>query len=149
MIKRYRLRMPRKHVSDLPATTKPSFAQDEPEVLTGVVQGKPASMGEERFARSLSTSQNVTGFEFRMTVGAQRNMPGFKELDFAVSTMTMMYAIEIDTPFTHRNKASSDILHDAIVLKSLAKKGTVYPQVFHVIADSQNVTDQFVKRVFG
>lgn len=148
MIKRYRLRMPRRHI-DLPATTKPSLAQDEPEVLTGVVQGKPASEGEEYFARSLSASPGVTGYEFRVAVGAPRNMPGFKELDFAVYTMAMMYAVEIDTPFTHRNKASSDILHDAIVLKSLRKKGSVYPQVFHVFADSQKVADQFVKRVFG
>lgn len=150
MLARYRLKPVRpKRVKDLPAPDRPSFAQDEPEPLLGTVQGKAASMGEERLANSLAKSASVEGYEFRLAVGAQRYMPGWKELDFAVQAFGMLYAIEVDTEFTHRNKEQSDVLHDAIVLKSLGKKGATYPQVFHVFADSQASTDRFVKRVFG
>jgi hypothetical protein len=103
----------------------------EPELFTGQVKGFKASMGEERAANALVQNPKVADFFFRMTIGAERNMPGFKELDYLIETTGgMYYAVEVDSAFTHRDKGTSDILHDAIVLENL-KNLNVYPQVIH------------------
>ncbi len=102
------------------------------EHLTGVVQNMNASAGEERSTRSLDKNANVIQYWFRIPIGAARNMPGWKELDLLVLAKSgVYYAIEVDSAFTHRQKASADILHDAIVLNELEYLG-VYPHVFHV-----------------
>jgi hypothetical protein len=108
-----------------------SGAQAEPELFTGMVKGFEASKGEERATNQLSIHPKVVNFFFRMTIGAERNMPGFKELDLLVETYSgMYYAIEVDSEFTHRDKGTSDVLHDAIVLENL-KFLNIYPQVIH------------------
>lgn len=122
------------------------------EILEGVVQEKKASAGEERFARGLNAYEKVGGYQFRMAVGAGRNMPGWKELDYLVwDKIGMYYAVEVDTAFTHRNKQNADILHDAILRKELAYLN-LYPTVFHVdgerdLAD-QKTTDETIRRLF-
>lgn len=138
----------------LPASQRPRIDNGvEAEVLTGQVNGMKASAGEERFARALSKITAVDGFQFRYTIGAPRGLPGWKELDMLVLSRNMLYAIEIDTEFTHRDKQRADVLHDTIVLKELAKLGMqVFPKVIHLDGESdladQNKADQTAKRMF-
>jgi len=146
-----RHRNPKPH---LPEPTKPSFAEDgSGEVLSGTVQNLKASAAEERAARSLHKNKVVDAFEFRKTINAPRNMPGFKELDYLVASRGTMYAFEIDSPFTHRTKARADVLHDAIVLRSLEQDGyQVYPTVFHVQGETdlvdQKTSDNYFMGIF-
>jgi len=139
----------------VPAPHRPRLdSGEEPEFLQGMVQGKKASAGEERLFRALMKNQAVEQAEFRYTIGAPRGLPGWKELDALVSARGLVYAFEVDTAFTHRDKKESDRLHDAIVLTDLAKQGmNVYPVVTHVDGESdlvnQKNADHYVKRFFG
>lgn len=120
---------------------------DEPELLMGEVQGRKASMPEERFANALNESKAVSGFEFRYTVGAPRGLPGWKEVDFIVSSRGVTYAFEVDTAFTHRDKGRADVLHDAIVLKSLKRQNmNIFPKVIHLDGESDLIDKQSAKQ---
>lgn len=125
----------------------------EPELFTGVVKGFKASRGEERAANALYQNPKVSSFFFRMTIGAERNMPGFKELDYLIeSTTGMYYAVEVDSAFSHRFKGTSDILHDAIILENLNHLN-IYPRVIHWDIDhdlpSAAVAKQTVRNLVG
>ena len=149
MLPKVKIRKIRK--SSVPRTPQPRRPKldngDEPEFLAGEVQGRKASMPEERFANALNESKAVDGFEFRYTVGAPRGLPGWKEIDYLVSSRGMVYAFEVDTAFTHRDKGRADVLHDAIVLKSLKKQNmNVYPQVIHLDGESDLVNKQNAKQ---
>jgi hypothetical protein len=102
----------------------------EAELFTGQVKGFKASAGEERGANALYQNQQVRNFWFRLVIGAEgRNLPGWKELDYLIETSGgMYYAVEVDSAFTHRDKGTSDILHDALVLEAL-RHLNIYPQV--------------------
>jgi hypothetical protein len=117
------------------------------EIFGGEVQGKKASQIEERFAKALD--KKGIPYQFRVAVGASRNMPGWKELDFLVEKSGTYFAVEIDSAFTHRDKGSSDVLHDAIVLKELAGL-PMYPEVLHFDMErdlvTQEETDKTVER---
>lgn len=153
MLPAVKIKIPKKKSGklDLPAPQRPRLESGtEPELLQGSVSGMKASMPEERFANAL----NKLGLQytFRYTIGAPRGMPGWKELDFLVVKGGMLYAFEVDTAFTHRDKGRSDVLHDALVLKELEKLGMdVYPQVIHVDGESdlatQDNSDKTAKRV--
>jgi len=140
----------------LPAPHKPrADTGDEAELLGGMVQNKKASAPEERFAKALDKLPSVDGYEFRYTIGAPRGMPGWKELDYLVSARGMVYAFEVDTEFTHRQKGKADVLHDAIVLKDLEKDGmdVAFQQVFHLMGETdlvdQKWADSTAKRIFA
>jgi len=124
-------------------------AVDRPERLSGSVKNMPASAPEERLAIELGRRRKV--YYFRMALGASRNMPGFKELDFLIQDAPgMYYAVEVDTAFTHRGKQEADKLHDAIVLGDLRKNNiNVYPQVFHLDGDSDLANPQATKETLG
>lgn len=150
-----KVRLPRRpKIQILPGNHRPQFDNgDEPEILSGTVQNMKASMPEERLANALNKNKAVDGYEFRRTIGAPRGMPGWKELDFTVSARGMLYAIEVDTEFTHRQKREADRLHDAIVLKSLKKDGaSVFPQVLHLMGETdladKNSAEKAVQRLF-
>lgn len=136
----------------LPSLPTSNAEQDE-EVLTGTVQGVKASAPEERMAKALDKAQ--IQYIFRYTIGAPRGLPGWKELDFLVLTKGVTYAIEVDTAFTHRNKANSDVLHDAIILndQGIQASGEVWPSVIHADGDLDLATKtsaaQYVKKLFG
>jgi hypothetical protein len=126
---------------------------EEPELFTGMVKGFKASAGEERGGNALEQNPKVANFFFRMTIGAERNMPGFKELDYLIETTSgLYYAVEVDSAFTHRDKGTSDILHDAIVLNAL-KHLNIYPQVIHWDIDrdlpDRKTAAQTVKNLVG
>jgi len=148
------IRRTRKPKVILPAPIKPrADTGDEPEAFAGQVQGKKASMPEERLAKALNKMPVVDSYQFRYTIGAPRGLPGWKELDYLVSARGMVYALEVDTQFTHRNKGKADILHDAIVLQDLRRTGMqVFPQVIHLMGESdlvdQKWSDATAKRLF-
>ena len=115
---------------------KDADAIDQPERLTGKVRDMAASAAEERLAAAFQ--QKGKSFYFRMALGAPRNLPGWKELDFLVQSTGYAYAIEVDSTFTHRLKVESDKLHDAIVLKALEQEGyNVFPHVYHLDGETQ------------
>lgn len=146
----------RKAKPKLPSPEKPRVgADDDTEALTGQVGGMKASAPEERLIRGLEKHPRVTAVSFRYAVGAPRGLPGWKEVDAVVSSFGQVYAIEVDTEFTHRDKKQeADRLHDVIVLNALRAEGlNVYPQVIHLdgeseLADRKN-TDNTIKRIFG
>lgn len=125
----------------------------EPEALMGVVEGMEASAPEERLAKALDEAQ--IRYIFRYTVGAPRGLPGWKEVDFIVLTKGITYALEVDTAFTHRSKANSDVLHDAIVQNDeyLQASGELWPYVIHADGDSDLSTKDgakaYVRKQFG
>lgn len=124
----------------------------EAELLSGTVQDMTASAIEERFARALDKKRKA--YQFRYVVGAPRGLPGFKEIDFILENNGQVYAVEIDSLFTHRRKREADRLHDAIVLTELEQEGLqVYPQVIHVLGDTELVdqqqADATVNKLFG
>jgi hypothetical protein len=136
---------------DLPSFPSLS-AETAPERLTGTVQDKDASAPEERMAKALD-KQGIQ-YIFRYVVGAPKGMPGWKELDFLISSDGMLNAVEVDTVFTHRNKQQSDLLHDAIILndQGIRTMGDIYPVVRHASGDtelsSQDLADKYVKQNF-
>lgn len=138
----------------LPLPSFPSLQpRVQPEELLGHVDGIQASAPEERLARALA--KNKKGYKFRLTVGAPRGLPGWKELDFVVESQGVLYAVEVDTAFTHRQKENADVLHDAIVMNDpeLKTMGTFFPRVIHVDGDSDLASltnaESYVKRQFG
>lgn len=126
----------RLQIHDFP--DKPSIAPPEGEQLLGVVQGKEASAPEERMANALRKAG--LPFEFRLVVGAPaKGLPGWKELDFLVWKGGVMFAVEVDTAFTHRNKEQKDKLHDAIILHDaeIRSMGQLWPEVIHANGDQE------------
>jgi hypothetical protein len=136
-----------------PSGLKPQFDAGNPEeVLTGMIGDMKASAPEERLAKALNKSNKE--YEFRYTMGAPRNKPGWFEVDFIVMNHGIAHAIEVDTEFTHRQKQRADVLHDARVLKALQGRGVMaYPVVTHVMGETdlvdQKSADAYVKRVYG
>ena len=153
MAVRMKFKRPRRQLPVMPrGGLRRSPSEHEPEVLSGLVKGWKASKGEERAAIALSRNSNVADFVFRMTIG-ERNMPGFKELDFLItSKVGMYYAVEVDSAFTHRDKGTSDILHDTLMLQAL-KHLNIYPQVIHWDIDKDlpdiKTAAQTVKQLVG
>lgn len=137
-----------------PAPSRPSLVSTAPEeALTGYVNDMKASAAEERLAKALDKA-NIY-YLFRYTVGAPRGLPGWKELDFLISTKGLIYALEVDSAFTHQGKANADVLHDAIILndRELQAYGTVFPSVLHVDGEAELAGEAeaqaYVKRQFG
>lgn len=123
------------------------------EALTGMVHDMQASRPEEMLAREYD--RRGIGYIFRYVFGAPKGLPGWKELDFLVSYHGLLYAQEVDTAFTHREKAFKDVLHDALILNDpeINSMGTLYPHVTHVDGDTEladgETTKAFVSRFFG
>lgn len=131
----------------------PRIGGAEEELLTGEVQGVKASAPEERMAKALDKAK--IQYIFRYTVGAPRGLPGWKELDFLVLTKGIVYAVEVDTAFTHREKGNTDVLHDAIIQndREINSSGILWPQVIHADGDTDLSTNDsaksYVKKLFG
>lgn len=143
----------RRQRADINLPSFPSIAAEPEEALTGYIGEFPASAPEERYATALKMAG--IPFQYRLTVGAPRGLPGWKELDFVVSWNGLLYADEVDTAFTHREKQNTDVLHDAIVMndKDLQAMGKFWPFVQHIDGDSDLSSlasaRQYVRRRFG
>jgi hypothetical protein len=149
----YRIKVPRRAASPIMPPGFPSISPRETEELSGQVQGMDASAPEERMAKALTKAGMQ--YKFRLVVGAPKGMPGWKELDFLIIESGLLYAMEMDTAFTHRSKAQKDKLHDALLLndKELQSYGQMWPEVLHVDGDTEAGSDDnaraYVRRRFG
>lgn len=144
-MKTFRFRKERKRF-DLPNPPRPSITTDEAEALFGHINGQEASAPEERLANALR--RKGLPFEFRLVVGAAaRGLPGWKELDFLVYSRGVLFALEVDSVFTHRNKEQKDKLHDAMILNDpeLNRMGTLWPSVLHADQDADLATNEMAQ----
>ncbi len=90
------------------SSNKPKVAKVGEEVLSGFVDGIPAARGEEFFVQEVRKLPTHLGSEFRMTLGAPRNMPGWLEMDVLVRTISGYRAFEIDDmSFVHLGQRES------------------------------------------
>lgn len=89
------------------------------EGFTGAILGKPASDIEERSARALDklVEKSVLFYDFRVPVLAQKNMPGWKELDFVVTTYFGVQPFEIDGEIAHKGiqQKEEDRIKDMLI----------------------------------
>jgi hypothetical protein len=99
----------------------------ETEEYTGIIDGLEAKHGEENLFKQAYKTGAVMGHWFRVSIGAPRNMPGWKELDFLFLLKTGEYvAIQVrDYEFVHKGLEAegSDMASDMFVLQELAKEG--------------------------
>lgn len=120
-----------KYTAGFSAPSKPQFARDGEEVLTGYVDGIPAKRDEEFFMSEVRKVPSVKNSTFRMAVGAPRNMPGWLELDALLETMGGFRAFEIDDmSFVHlgqRENAETKV-KDLRRVAGLAKYGISVPK---------------------
>jgi hypothetical protein len=108
-------------------SVNPQPPANEAQTYTGVIDGLKASQGEENLYRAAYKTGLVSSHYFRMAIGAPRNKPGYKELDFLFETKTGDYvAIQIrDYDFVHKGLASAgkDAQDDSFVLVQLTSEG--------------------------
>jgi hypothetical protein len=125
------------------------------EVLSGTVDDgsgpKPASDLEERFAIALRASSVVDGFEYRQAYIAERNLPGEKELDFAVYAFGVLFPIQIDGEFAHKTSEAKaeDELSDMMIDEALQGTGA-YPTrrisgaLLETIDDAKRIVKEYI-----
>lgn len=83
---------------------KPKFA-NEPEQLSGSVNGIPASDLEERFHVAAKQSGKVRQEFFQLTLGGAKGEPGWLSLDYLYETNYGWQAFEIDdVSFIHKGE---------------------------------------------
>jgi hypothetical protein len=106
---------------------KPTISQEEEDVYTGIVLGDKASHGEENFYNAIMKTGMVSYVWFRYAVGAPRNLPGQKELDFLIITLSGAYiAVQIrDYEFVHAGAEmqAKDRYSDIYILEELRNNG--------------------------
>jgi len=114
MLKPYQYKKPRP-IKALPLNRVAGFT--EREVLSGTVQGLPASDLEERFAKALDRlGDAIQYYEFRVPYIEGRNMPGEIEVDFVVHTPFIL-PIQVDGAYSHKNaeQKAKDEYNDAVL----------------------------------
>jgi len=107
-------------------SSKPRVAKLGEEVLSGFVDGIPATKGEELFLREARRHPNHKSSQFRMTLGAPRNMPGWLEMDALIETTNGYRAFEIDgMTFVHlgQRESAETKVKDLRRMKGLLKYG--------------------------
>lgn len=113
---------------------KPDIAKDE-EALTGFVQGKPASVPEERFYNGVVRTHKARWIRVQVNIGAP-NTPGWKTLDSLVETLNGYHrAFEVDgAAFVHHgdSKKAEDRLSDLKRLTGLKKMGYRVREIEHI-----------------
>jgi len=89
-------------------SSRPKVAKEGEEILSGFVDGIPAARGEEFFMQEVRKLPNHKGSQFRMALGAPRNMPGWLEMDALIETANGYRAFEIDDmSFVHLGQRES------------------------------------------
>ena len=125
-VKPFHFKSPRKHREHLPI---PDVAQpvDDVAAYSGQIDGMKAAKGEENFLKGAFKTGLVGQYSFRVAVGAPRNMPGYKELDFLLQTKAGEYvAVQIrDYDFIHHGivATAKDQASDAFIIQELGKQG--------------------------
>ena len=94
---------------------------------TGQIDGLKASQGEENLLRAAYKSGAIMSHSFRLPVGAPRNLPGWKELDFLFVTKSgQCVAVQVrDYDFVHKGAEAEgkDLFSDMYIVEELAKIG--------------------------
>jgi len=134
-----------------------SFFQREPdENLTGQVNGLSAAKGEERLARALNKrikAGTVRSFFFRSSPGMRKGQPGWKELDFEISTVYGTVAISVEgAEFVHRgeSKRNQDKLNELLLMERLEMIGrpvSKIERVFDYELKTQKDAENVLKRL--
>jgi len=132
---------------------KPTFA-NEPEQLSGQVNGIDAAQDEERYARALDRNKAVRRYWFRINpTGIPKGMPGWLELDFLVETGFEYRAFELDDmEFVHRGqrKGAEMVIKDLKRREGLALMGIVVKEIEHIDAaklQNQDDADRTVRNL--
>jgi len=123
----------------------------EEEEYTGVIDGFPATQGEENVYKAAYKTGMVRGHVFRMAVGAPRNRPGWKELDFLFQTKYGNYvAIQIrDYDFIHKGatEETKDVYNDMYILQKLSEDGIALRDgKIHTIDDNDAITVEVAEK---
>jgi hypothetical protein len=118
---------------------------------TGQIDGYKASQGEENFLKAAYKNGGIMNHIFRMSLGAPRNKPGYKELDFLLTSKSGEHiAIQIrDYDFIHKGQSSEgkDMATDSFLLQELAKEGvTVRGNKILTVSDDDVATPELAKR---
>lgn len=136
-VKPYKFKAPRKARWDR-LERLPERKADE--LLTGLVQGLPASDLEERFARALDARK--LRYRFQWNVATLYSLPGEEKLvDFIVDD-GLYYPVEVDAEFTHKGAQQQqyDKMRDAMVDEALQQYG--YMPIQRV--PGEKLQDQFL-----
>jgi len=107
-------------------SSKPRVAKVGEEILSGFVDGIPATKGEELFLSEVRKLASHKSSQFRMTLGAPRNTPGWLEMDALVETINGYRAFEIDgMTFVHlgQRESAETKVKDLRRMKGLLKYG--------------------------
>lgn len=118
-------------------SSKQQTAKDGEEILSGYVDGIPAKRDEEFFLSEVRKLPNVLSSEFRMAVGAPKNLPGWLELDALIGTFAGYRAFEIDDmSFVHlgQREAAETKLKDIRRVDGLRKIGVNVREIEHIDA---------------
>ena len=118
-------------------SNKPKVAVDGEEILSGYVDGMPAKRDEEFFMTEARRRPTVMSSEFRMTLGAPRNMPGWLELDALIETHSGYRAFEIDDlSFVHlgQREAAETVVKDHRRISGLNDIGVNVRKIEHIDA---------------
>lgn len=120
------------------------------EVLSGTVQGMPASDLEERFAKALDNlGDAIQGYEFRAAYIQGRNMPGEIEVDFTVY-QPFPQPIQIDGQYSHHSaeQHAKDEYNDSVLNDHL--RGVAMPviRIKDYELESQEDANQRAREIF-
>jgi hypothetical protein len=98
-----------------------------PTPIGGTIDGLQARQGEINLFQAAYRTGAVQSHIFRMSVGAPKGLPGWKELDFLFLTKAGNYVgIQVkDYEFVHHGEAATaeDLSDDAYILQELTKEG--------------------------
>lgn len=113
-----------------------SFINREKEApLTGKINNLKAAQGEERMARVLNKKMNtgnVRGYYFRSSPGLPKGLPGWKELDFEIFTLSGTVAVSVEgASFVHHgeSKRNQDLINELLLMERLKKLGRPVPRI--------------------
>lgn len=129
-------------------SNKPRVAKVGEETLSGYVDGIPAARGEEFFVQEVRKHPNHRSSEFRMTLGAPRNLPGWLEMDVLIETYSGYRAFEIDDmSFVHlgQRESAETVIKDKRRMDGLSKMG-IYPRKGIEHLDAADLDDRQLTR---
>lgn len=134
-------------VNRLPA---PTAQPDDPNPLTGYVNGIKATNIEERFARALR--QRDLHFRFQVRFPTATSLPGHERIVDFVIYYGLRYPVEVDGEMSHSTSAQlgADAVREALLNEVFRWKGM--PPLRRVKwwqLETQVMADAAVSRLFG
>jgi hypothetical protein len=143
VIKRTALPIPKLEISML--VPIPQYA--------GTIDGLQSRHGEENLLNAAFQTGSISSYAFRLAVGAPRNFPGWKELDFLFSTKSGEYvAVQVrDFEFVHKGNVAeaTDTADDIYIVGEFANEGISLKgnRVYTISAGDLNTLDDAKRKV--